>query len=72
MDVDEEIRMPDGTEQGGMPVLSRAEERTLARESTVSFAGMSFPLLVLLDMLEQPGCTCRLGDIPVPTNSRLV
>lgn len=39
MDVDEDTRLPDGTEGTGMPVLSKAEERTLARESTASFAG---------------------------------
>jgi len=39
MDVDEEIRLPDGTEPGAYPSLSKAEERTLVRESTAGFAG---------------------------------
>ena len=39
MDVDEEIRLPDGTEHGAPPTLSKAEERTLVRESTAGFAG---------------------------------
>ena len=40
MDVDEgeQPRMPDGTETG-VQVLSRDEERILARESTAAFAG---------------------------------
>ena len=41
MDVDEEIRLPDGTELGA-PTLSKAEERTLVRESTAGFAGAFF------------------------------
>lgn len=40
MDVDEGIRLPDGTEPGA-PTLSKAEERTLVRESTSGFAGAS-------------------------------
>lgn len=41
MDVDasNESRLPDGTDIGGAPVLSREEERALTRESTVAFAG---------------------------------
>ena len=69
MDIDEDVRMPDGTEQGGIHVLSKAEERTLARESTASFAGMSFPIFVLPDTLKQPVCNDRLGHIPLPTYS---
>jgi proteasome activator subunit 4 len=38
MDVDEEIRLPDGTELGAPATLSKAEERTLVRESTAGFA----------------------------------
>ncbi|KAI0961210.1 hypothetical protein AcV7_000369 [Taiwanofungus camphoratus] len=40
MDVDasNESRLPDGTDIGGAPVLSREEERALTRESTVAFA----------------------------------
>lgn len=39
MDVDQDVRLPDGTDLGEMPVLSREEERILVRESTASFAG---------------------------------
>ncbi|KAI0275116.1 hypothetical protein BC834DRAFT_851157 [Gloeopeniophorella convolvens] len=38
MDVDEEIHLPDGTELGAAQTLSKAEERTLVRESTAGFA----------------------------------
>ncbi|ETW87560.1 hypothetical protein HETIRDRAFT_469691 [Heterobasidion irregulare TC 32-1] len=38
MDVDQDVRLPDGTDLGEMPVLSREEERILVRESTASFA----------------------------------
>jgi proteasome activator subunit 4 len=44
MDVDEEIRLPDGTEPGAPPTLSKAEERTLVRESTAGFAGAFLPV----------------------------
>jgi proteasome activator subunit 4 len=44
MDVDEEIRLPDGTELGAPPTLSKAEERTLVRESTAGFAGAFLPV----------------------------
>ena len=42
MDVDtqpSDTHLPDGTEPGESPTLSREEERTLARESTAGFAG---------------------------------
>ncbi len=39
MDVDEVAHLPDGTELGTSPTLSRAEERILVRESTAGFAG---------------------------------
>ena len=40
MDVDQEVdRIPDGTELGDSPVLSRGEERSLVKDSTASFAG---------------------------------
>jgi proteasome activator subunit 4 len=39
MDVDEGIHLPDGTEPGASPTLSKAEERVLVRESTAGFAG---------------------------------
>ncbi|OBZ79732.1 Proteasome activator complex subunit 4A [Grifola frondosa] len=40
MDVDSNngVHLPDGTDVGGAPVLSREEERALARESTAGFA----------------------------------
>ena len=38
MNVDDDMRFPDGAE-GSMPVLSRADERALARDSTAGFAG---------------------------------
>jgi proteasome activator subunit 4 len=41
MDIDEGIRLPDGIELGAPPTLSKAEERTLVRESTSGFAGAS-------------------------------
>lgn len=44
MDVDEEVdHIPDGTEPGDTPVLSREEERSLVKDSTASFAGSCFP-----------------------------
>ena len=39
MDVDERIHLPDGTEPGAAPTLSKGEERTLVRENTAGFAG---------------------------------
>lgn len=39
MDVDEVTHLPDGTELGASPTLSKAEERILVRESTAGFAG---------------------------------
>ena len=42
MDVDGQqdgSRLPDGTEIGETPTLSREEEQTLARDSTAGFAG---------------------------------
>jgi proteasome activator subunit 4 len=41
MNVDEGMRLPDGTEPGAPLTLSKAEERTLVRESTSGFAGAS-------------------------------
>ncbi|KAI9462941.1 hypothetical protein F5148DRAFT_1212253 [Russula earlei] len=38
MDVDDRLRLPDGTEHGASPSLTKAEERTLVRESTAGFA----------------------------------
>lgn len=44
MEVDshDDTRLPDGTDVGEAPTLSREEERTLARDSTAGFAG-KFP-----------------------------
>ncbi|KAF7784715.1 hypothetical protein Agabi119p4_880 [Agaricus bisporus var. burnettii] len=38
MDVDDSERLPEGTEMGSTPKLSRQEERSLARDSTAAFA----------------------------------
>ncbi|TCD70651.1 hypothetical protein EIP91_002372 [Steccherinum ochraceum] len=38
MDVDDGTKLPDGTEMGDTPTLSREEERALTRESTAAFA----------------------------------
>lgn len=40
MDVDDVDHLPEGTELGDTPQLSRADERSLVRDSTASFAGM--------------------------------
>jgi proteasome activator subunit 4 len=42
MDVDEIDHLPEGTEVGNEPRLSRAEERSLVRDSTASFAGTRY------------------------------
>jgi len=42
MDVDDVDRLPDGTEIGDAPRLSKSEERSLVRDSTASFAGKFF------------------------------
>lgn len=42
MDIDnkgDNTRLPDGTEVGETPTLSKEEERALARDSTAGFAG---------------------------------
>lgn len=40
MDVsDDQDHIPDGAEAGQLPIFSKAEERTLVRDSTASFAG---------------------------------
>ena len=64
MDVDEEIRLPDGTEIGAPPTLSKAEERTLVRESTAGFAGAFFPVDRCPDGIIKR--RCRLGYISFP------
>lgn len=46
VDEDEQVRMPDGTETVAQ-VLSRDEERVLARESTAAFAGQYESLSML-------------------------
>lgn len=45
MDVDDE-HLPEGTEPGVMPRLSRSEERSLVRDSTASFAGECFGSII--------------------------
>lgn len=50
MDVDNQednTRLPDGTDVGEAPTLSREEERALARDSTAGFAGQSSHLIVV-------------------------
>ena len=64
MDVDEEIRLPDGTELGAPATLSKAEERTLVRESTAGFAGAFLPVNRCPD--ESVKRRCRLGHISLP------
>lgn len=46
MDVDSEEPLPHGSEamDGTMPVLSKSEERALARDSTASFSGKCLKL----------------------------
>lgn len=64
MDVDEDIRLPDGTELGGPPTLSKAEERILVRESTAGFAGAFLPVNRYSDGSVER--CCRLGYISLP------
>jgi hypothetical protein len=45
MNVDEIDHLPDGTEIGSEPRLNKAEERSLVRDSTASFAGTKYPFL---------------------------
>jgi len=49
MDVDDVEHLPDGIEPGAMPQLSRAEERSLVRDSTAGFAGSCFILFYCLN-----------------------
>ena len=42
MDVDEIDHLPEGTEIGSEPQLNKAEERSLVRDSTASFAGTGY------------------------------
>lgn len=42
MDTDEHDHLPEGTEIGSQPQLSRAEERSLVRDSTAGFAGTGY------------------------------
>jgi len=42
IDVNDIDRLPDGTEIGDTPHLSKSEERSLVRDSTASFAGTFF------------------------------
>ena len=65
MDVDEEIWLPDGTEPGASSVLSKAEERTLVRESTAGFAGAFLPVNRRPD--ESVKRRYRLGYISLPS-----
>ena len=42
MDVDDVDHLPEGTEIGSEPQLNKAEERSLVRDATASFAGTGF------------------------------
>ena len=42
MDVDEVDHLPEGTEIGSEPQLNKAEERSLVRDATASFAGTKY------------------------------
>ena len=42
MNVDEIDHLPEGTEIGSEPRLNKAEERSLVRDSTASFAGTGY------------------------------
>ena len=50
MDVDEIDHLPEGTEIGSEPRLNKAEERSLVRDTTASFAGTGYfhSLIVVL------------------------
>ena len=41
MEVEDNVTLPDGSEATSFPVYSIEEERTLVRESTAGFAGIS-------------------------------
>lgn len=65
MDIDTDDRLPDGTEPGESPTLSREEERSLVRDSTAGFAGRSpMPFSPSILYLNNH---FRLGDIFVPS-----
>jgi len=49
MDVDDD-RLPEGTEPGDTPRLSRSEERLLVRDSTASFVGEYFWSIINTDL----------------------
>lgn len=66
MDIgDTDVRLPDGTEPGETPTLSREEERSLVRDSTAGFAGRSpMPFSPFILYLNDH---FRLGYIFVPS-----
>ncbi|PCH33382.1 hypothetical protein WOLCODRAFT_21973 [Wolfiporia cocos MD-104 SS10] len=59
VDGDNDVRLPDGTEIGSVPVLSREEERALAKESTAGFTDWVISLfrrvLALYENLPEEG-----------------
>ncbi len=58
-------QIPSGTDVGETVILSREEERTLARDSTAGFAGELF----CPEIFRQAFLTlCRLGRFPFQTN----
>ena len=68
MDVDEIDHLPEGTEIGSEPRLNKAEERSLLRDTTASFAGTRHfhSLTVILADFCLP---VRLGGIIIPPRS---
>ena len=68
MDVDVIDHLPEGTEIGSEPRLNKAEERTLVRDTTASFAGtVYFHSLTLI--LANFCFFVRLGGIIIPPRS---
>ena len=69
MDEDDVDHLPEGTELGAAPRLSRSEERSLVRDSTASFPGTSifYSRLMNLNLSSH-----RLGRIPLPSRLRII
>ena len=64
MDIDEIDHLPEGTEIGGQSLLSKAEERSLVRDSTAGFAGT--PYIHPLTRFRPIFLFLRLGGIIIP------
>ena len=67
--MDEVDYLPEGTELGAAPRLSRSEERSLVRDSTASFPGTSiyYSRLMNLNLSSH-----RLGRVPLPSRLRII